>query len=90
MATICVADRNAFLWNVGAGNIRPSTPPLSHCGIVAENAIEQISSHYENVCADKYCIMPDHVRMSVIIIFNENGQIISAPTLSLITGLMKR
>ncbi|MEA4912232.1 MAG: transposase [Oscillospiraceae bacterium] len=88
--TICVADRNALLWNARADIIRPNTPPLSQYGKIVETAIEQISSHYENVYVDKYCIMPDHVHMIVFITSDESGRIISAPTLSVIIGSMKR
>ncbi|MEG1270291.1 MAG: transposase, partial [Ruthenibacterium sp.] len=49
-----------------------------------------ISSHYENVLVDKYCIMPDHVHMIVFIMPDKNGRIISAPTLSQVIGSMKR
>ena len=79
--TICVTDKNASLWNVGAGIIRPHEPPLSQYGKIVETAINQIPNHYENVIVDKYCIMPDHVHMIVFIMSDEIGRIISATTL---------
>ncbi len=96
--TICVADRNVLLWhNVGADIIRPNTTtihpnqiPLSQYGEIVEIAISQISTHYENIFIDKYCIMPDHVHMIVFVMPDENGRMISAPTLSVIIGSMKR
>ncbi|MEG1639571.1 MAG: transposase [Ruthenibacterium sp.] len=89
--TICVADSNALLRkNVGADIIRPPEPPLSQYGRIVETSITQISSHYENVLVDKYCIMPDHVHMIVFIMPDKNGRILSAPTLSQVIGSMKR
>ena len=89
--TVCVADRNVLLWNtVGADMIRPKKPPLSTCGETVKTAIEQISCYYANVVVNKYCIMPNHVHMIIFILPDENGRIISAPTLSVIIGSMKR
>ncbi len=96
--TICVADRSVLLWrNVGADIIRPNSTtihsnqmPLSQYGKIVEIAISQISTHYENIFVDKYCIMPDHVHMIVFIAPDESGRMISAPTLSVIIGSMKR
>jgi putative transposase len=88
--TICITDRNTLLWNVGADIIRPNEPPLSKYGEFLKIAIDAIPEHYANVVIDKYCIMPDHVHMIVFILPDENGRMISAPTLSVIIGSMKR
>lgn len=88
--TICVADRNALMWNVGADIIRPNEPPLSQYGEIVKIAIDAIPTHYDNVVVDKYCIMPDHVHIILFFMPDENGRIISAPTLSVIIGSMKR
>lgn len=90
--TICTTDRHWLLWeNVGADIIRLQEPPLlSEHGKIVQTAIDNISAHYGNVIVDKYCIMPDHVHMIVFILPDENGRMISAPTLSVIIGSMKR
>lgn len=88
--TICVVNRNALLWNVGADIIRPHEPLLSQYGKTVETAIKAIPLHYDHVVVDNYVIMPDHVHMIVFVAPNENGRIISAPTLSVIIGSMKR
>ena len=94
--TICVGNRNALLWdNVGVETLRPhiqktEQPPLSEYGKTVNTAINAISSHYLNVEVAKYCIMPDHVHMILLIFPDENGRIISAPTVSTVIGQMKR
>lgn len=88
--TICIADRNVLLWDVGADIIRPDRPPLSQYGKIVEMAIKQIQAHYENVIVDKYCIMPDHLHLIVFIMSEESGRMLSAPTLSVVIGSMKR
>jgi putative transposase len=88
--TICVADRNTLLWDVGADIIRPRKPALSQYGRTVAAAIDEIPRHYNNVVVDKYCIMPDHVHMILFILPEETGRMISAPTLSVVVGSMKR
>lgn len=88
--TICISNRNALLWNVGADIIRSDEPLLSKYGKIVVMAINAIASHYSNVMIDKYCIMPDHIHMIVFIMPDSDGRIISAPTLSTIIGQMKR
>jgi REP element-mobilizing transposase RayT len=90
--TICITNGHKLLWeNVGADNIRPNKlPTLSEHGKIVDRAISSISIHYENVFVDKYCIMPDHIHMIIFILPNENGRMISAPTLSTVIGQMKR
>ena len=83
-----------MLWNVGADTIRPialnEQPPLSKYGEIVDEAIRQIPNHYENVIVDKYCIMPNHIHGIIMLLPDENGRILSAPTLSVIIGSMKR
>lgn len=89
--TICTAERKPILWDiVGADIIRPENLPLSKIGAVVEQGIGQISDHYQNVSIDKYCIMPDHIHMILSIHAEENGRILSAPTVSAVVGSMKR
>jgi len=57
---------------------------------LVETAILSLSEHYDNVIVDKYCIMPDHIHMILIIRSDMSGRMISAPTLSNVIGQMKR
>ena len=88
--TVCTANREKIFWNtVGADIIRPETIPLSFEGQIVEQSIFQISSHYENIIVDKFCIMPDHIHL-IIRIESNSGRMISAPTVSTVVGSMKR
>ena len=89
--TVCTANREKIFWHgVGADIIRPGNPPLSASGKIAEQAVLQIASHYENISVDKYCIMPDHIHLILRIESNVSGRMISAPTISTVVGSMKR
>lgn len=96
--TICVKDPSSSLWiGVGADIIRPDYEfieeinfPLSEIGKTVETAIKNIPEYYSCVSVDKYCIMPDHIHMLVSICREENGRMISAPTISTVIGQMKR
>ena len=63
--TVCTIQRYALLWEEGFGKLE--TPVLSQVGEIIRAAIQQISTHYDNVKVDRYCIMPDHVHLIVII-----------------------
>jgi len=89
--TICTANREKIFWNnVGADTIRPQNLPLSHIGKIVELSILQIAEHYKNISVDKFCIMPDHIHLLLRIICDNDGRIISAPTVSTVIGSMKR
>ena len=89
--TVCTANRKKLFWNgVGADNIRPENVPLSAMGKIVEQGIQNVHTHYENVSVDKYCIMPDHIHMILLIQSDGGGRIISAPTISTVVGSMKR
>ncbi len=96
--TICVKDEKTSLWSrVGADIIRPNYEfiedikfPLSKEGEIVKTAILNIHTYYNNITVDKYCIMPDHIHMILSIHGNENGRMISAPTISTAVGQMKR
>ena len=89
--TVCTANRDKIFWNgVGADIIRPQNVPLSNAGKIAEQAIVQITDHYDNVTVDKYCVMPDHIHLILRIESNIDGRIISAPMVATVVGSMKR
>ena len=85
--TVCIAERKALLWNVGAATSRPG---ISSIGSVVQTAIEQIPQHYPMITVDKYCIMPDHIHMILSVNTDVDGRQIAAPTVSTVVGHMKR
>lgn len=93
--TICLKNRECFLWKtVGADIIRPNNAyELSEYGRIVDTAIKNISDKYPDVVVDEYVIMPDHVHLIICLHDKSdkiNGRIISAPTLSVVVGQMKR
>ena len=99
--TIGTKDRQPLFWkNAGTDMLFQDSSDtsdfvrsnLSEYGKFADRAINAIPLHYTNVKIDKYVIMPDHVHLILIIANDEDGQIISAPTKSIITviGQLKR
>lgn len=86
--TICTKNKEHLLSQiiVGADTIRPNRIKLSKYGTIAENAINQINMHYENVFVDNYVIMPNHIHI-LLRIENTGGRMVSAPT---VVGSLKR
>ena len=91
--TICVKNMECILSeisendsnNVGADTIRPK---LTDYGIIVDNAIKAIESHYDTVIVDSYVIMPNHIHLMISIDNNKNiGRMVSAPT---VIGSLKR
>ena len=82
--TILTANRLHILWDsVRADIIRPDRVPLSDIGRLVEQAILQISGHYNGVTVDKYCIMPDHVHLLLRIEREDDGwEAMGAPAAS--------
>ena len=94
--TVCVNKKRCILWDehVGADIIRPRETKcfdykLSKYGETVKTAIENIGIHYPNVIVDKCSIMPNHIHM-ILFIEETDGRIISAPTISVVVGQMKR
>ncbi len=87
--TLCTKNRKPLFWanNVGADIIRPN---LSLKGKIAKTAIDSIAKHYSNVKVDEYVIMPDHIHLILKISKDDNGRILSAPTIMRVVGQMKR
>ena len=89
--TVCTANKEKIFWDiVGADIIRPQKVQLSPIGQMVEEGILQISTHYENVVVEKYCVMPNHIHLILRIESDQSGRMISAPTISTIVGSMKR
>ena len=92
--TICISGRHAMLWEndgIDQGKLASEREiRLSEYGIVVEKAIKEIPDKYANVFVNKFCIMPDHIHMILLLRPDMRGRMISAPTLSTIVGQMKR
>ena len=91
--TVCTKDRAQILWTrpVGADSIRPQdAPTLSHSGRIVETAIREIHSHYPNVFVDHFAVMPNHIHLLLRIEPEASGRMISAPTVPVIVGQLKR
>ena len=90
--TICTAGRRKILSKitVGADIIRPQTQViLTPHGKIVADALENIPKIYPSVRVDKSVIMPNHLHL--LLSFSQlDGRIISAPTLSVVVGQMKR
>ena len=79
-----------FNESVGAIINRPhALCPMSSCGALVETYINDISNHYNNLVVDKYVIMPDHIHMILIILPDENGRLLIAPTISRVIKQLK-
>ena len=96
--TICTKDRQKIFWGklnnpnpVGADIIRPQEI-LNKYGQIVELGIKQIPAHYQNIFIDRYVIMPNHIHILMRINNDDfvKGRIISAPTISIVIGQMKR
>ncbi|MBQ7547941.1 MAG: transposase [Clostridia bacterium] len=90
--TVCIKDKVPMLWacGVGAATCRPQIE-LSSIGRTVETAIRQISEKYTRVSVDRYCIMPNHVHLILILHpSGRDGRQVAAPTVSTIVGNMKR
>lgn len=89
--TICTKNKENLLWkNVGANCVRPLDQlPLSKIGIVVENEIHKLNTIYENIKADKYQIMPNHIHLIIFIYEDSNGRTQFAPTISRIIKQFK-
>ncbi len=84
------AVAQGFSEAVGAISNRPhALCPLSRCGELVEMYINEIPNHYDNVLVDKYVVMPDHIHMILIILPDENGRLLIAPTISRVIKQLK-
>lgn len=81
--TICTANREKIFWHNRRGDLRsPANVPLSAIGKIANDEIQKLNSIYTAVYIDKFCIMPDHIHMILIINTDIDGRTQFAPTVS--------
>ncbi len=60
----------------------PVNIPLSDIGIITDKEIQKLSTVYTAVHVEKYCIMPDHIHMILVIDTDADGRTQFAPTIS--------
>ena len=73
--TVCTANREKIFWSNRRGELRsPANVPLSDIGIIIDNEIKKLNTVYDAVRVDKYCIMPDHIHMILVIDTDANGR----------------
>ena len=88
--TICTNNRRNLFWkDVGAIIDRPENVPLTSLGMVAQQSIRDISSHYPAITVDHAVIMPNHIHLLLQIHADANGRSMIAPTISTVVRLMK-
>ena len=89
--TICTANQEKILWSDRRGELcSPANVPLSDIGMIVDNEIKKLNSVYDAVRVDKYCIMPEHIHMILVIDTDDNertrrGELrspVCAPTIS--------
>lgn len=85
--TVCTRDRVPHLRR-GAHCAPEPLPPLTTAGLIAEQAVRQISVHYPGVTVDIYVVMPNHVHM-ILVLPNGGGRALRAPTVSRIVRAWK-
>ena len=89
--TVCTANREKIFWSDRRGELcSPANVPLSDIGMIVDNEIQKLSTVYDAVHVDKYCIMPDHIHMILSVNTDVDGRQIAAPTVSTAIGQMKR
>ena len=81
--TICTANREKLFWSDCRGELcSPDYVPLSAEGVLVEKEIQKLSSIYNSVGIDKYCIMPDHIHLILTVDTDADGRTQFAPTIS--------
>ena len=88
--TICTANREKCLWGDCRGELcSPDNVLLSDIGIVIDKEIQKMNTVYEAVDIDKYCIMPDHIHLLLVIKTDADGRTQFAPTISRVVKQFK-
>ena len=81
--TVCTTNREKIFWSDRKSELcSPANVPLSDIGMIVNNEIQKLNTVYDSVRVDKYCIMPDHIHMILIIDSDEHGRTQFAPTVS--------
>ncbi len=88
--TICTANREKCLWGACRGELcSPDKVPLSEVGLIVEKEIATMNETYDAVSVDKFCIMPDHIHLLLVIHADVDGRTQFAPTISRVVKQFK-
>ncbi len=88
--TLCTANRQKIFWVYGRGELcSPDNVLLSDIGVVVDKEIQKMNTVYESVGVDKYCIMPDHIHLLLVIKAGADGRTQFAPTISRVVKQFK-
>ena len=88
--TICTANREKCLWGDCRGELcSPDKVPLSEVGLIVEKEIATMNETYDAVSVDKFCIMPDHIHLLLVIHADVDGRTQFAPTISRVVKQFK-
>ncbi len=89
--TICVKDRKQLLSKITVGDGVLDVPKnmLTEYGEVVDKYIKQMINFYDNICIDKYVIMPNHIHLLISISDHQSGTSRTpSPTNSVISKLI--
>ncbi len=80
--TICTNNKRCLFWEKSALNIinQQESFTLSEIGETVKSAIINIEKIYSNVIVDKYVVMPNHIHMIIMLMNNNDGRTLFAPT----------
>ena len=88
--TICTANREKCLWGDCRGELcSPDKVPMSEVGLIVEKEIATMNETYDAVSVDKFCIMPDHIHLLLVIHADVDGRTQFAPTISRVVKQFK-
>ena len=88
--TICTANREEIFWSDGRGELcSPDCPQLTDIGTIVDNEIRKIDGIYDVVDVEKYCVMPNHIHMLLVIRSDADGRTQFAPTVSRVVKQFK-
>ena len=88
--TICTANRAKVLWLHCRGELcSPDKVPLSDVGAIVDREIEKLNAVYDAVSVDKFCIMPDHIHLLLVIHADVDRRTQFAPTISRVVKQFK-
>lgn len=88
--TFCTKGHKCFFWADASTNCNNfPKPPLSKYGLIAEEAIRNISVHYPAISVDHYAIMPNHIHLLLQINTNEHGRRLVTPSISIVIQQLK-
>ena len=88
--TICTANREKVFWDDCRGELcSPDKALLSDVGVIVDKEINKLDTVYDAVSVDKFCVMPDHIHLLLVIHTGTDGRTQFAPTISRIVKQFK-